>query len=73
MTTLYINVSKNAAVNRELLEWLIENIGSYERQVFNGWRGSGWDLRSVWSDKGHEFVVDIENDELATLFLLRWS
>lgn len=54
--------------------WLNDNVGAADhRKVMGWWRGQGWQIARMSTERGVEWAVDIDNEELALVFTLRWS
>lgn len=58
----------------ETKQWLNDNVGRYKRYTMGWHRGEGWRTCRFTTDMGErQWAVVIDNEKLATLFLLRWS
>lgn len=68
--TLPYNLAK--AQGFELRGWLQENVGFYQRMVMGYYVGEGWRMVRRVDDGGFIWVIDIDDESLATLFILRW-
>lgn len=58
MTVVKIKVSSKA---KEIREWLLENVGSWEDHAWNVTLVKEW------------WVFEFEDEKIAYMFLLRWS
>lgn len=58
---------------KEMIDWLVVNVGEYDRRVLGWQRGNGWRLAHFSMEGGMQWLVEIEDEKLATAFLLRWG
>ena len=57
----------------EIRRWLVANVGDYERRVMGYYVGHGWKMGRRLDVGGMAWIFDIDDERMATLFLLRWS
>lgn len=77
-----IRVNSSASLNDiviyecKMIDWLSENISPERVAAGQPCCGEGWSLEfddNASSDTEIVWVIDIDDEKLATLFLLRWS
>ena len=67
-----IELHREFRVWREIVPWLTECCGPVlSNNPAISWRGQGWEL--TYSIHSNCWYVSIENEQLITMFLLRWS
>lgn len=69
-----VTMNRSGFFDHGPIYWLNQNVGIYEREMFDGHRGEGWYARVIYGTGGSASLdVAFVKEEDALAFMLRWQ